>query len=449
MGAEKVICCVIMLCQMCAILSGVALLYGSVIVIIPSKDELAMNFHETPIMCTTVKAGDILAGGKKLECDWTTCGEWCLSKGGGSCFQINVMARNNGSNIKFRDCVDVSDQQCSALNVNLTRSYACKKGQCKELTGLFNCTKDDDNECREITPAFRCNAKLDRKTVMCNTDDDKCEERLSGVYTCMKGECQVLPKIKKYWKDCERKCTKLKMQERNVVMFSKERLVTTSCQSMESMDNNTISEVALDQEWIDKKSVMFIFCTFVKVVKGKTLYDLLTKDCFNATLVEAPVVDPVTNYLDLLQIHQDLAEEADNYTDRWIIGPERNLRIMNNTQLRINPEGCVNSLRDECKAFIFTHGHDGADGITPDRFECFYTDQNEDYVIGKFNPKQTRMLLLFASVVPGTLFGVACFCLFIFSKAVGVNDEGKLHVTLMKGNQGAVKEPVQFDELLI
>lgn len=433
MTAEKQICFGICICQMIAILSGVSLLYLAVIVIIPSKNELAMGFKTTPIMCTTVESVDLARVEGKPEdnaCTWTTCGEWCLSKGSGTCMQIHVMVRNNGSKVNFRDCVDISDKNCSALNVTNTRNYNCKKGECKDITGLFNCTKDIEyNNCKEITPAFVCHTnKINPKTIECL---EKCEEPLDGVYLCKAGKCQGLKDVKHYLHDCERKCTNLEMRERNVVIFSRERLVATACTSMDSPDNITsasIEGVSSTQEWRDKRQAIFIFCSYVKKENGKTTYDIITEDCFNATMGSTEELNGLKDYMQLLSLHQSLGNRSE-----WIIPPESSLRVMNNTQLRINPDGCVNTLRKECTAFFLTHSHDGSDGITRDRFPCYYTDQSSEFVIGKYNPAMTSTILLVASLLPGSLFIMACTCLFICSKSVGVDDEGHLRVTLLQG----------------
>ncbi|XP_064114278.1 uncharacterized protein LOC135220759 isoform X2 [Macrobrachium nipponense] len=442
MTSEKHICLGICICQLTAILSGVSLLYLAVIVVIPAKNELSLNFNRTPIMCTTISAKDILAEGKKANCKWTTCSEWCLSKGSGSCMQIVVMARHNGSRVNFRDCVDINDHNCSALDVNVTRPFMCKKGECKDLTGVFVCKKGGDNPCSNISPAFDCQSQeFDRNSTLCT--EEGCKTQLDGVVTCSKGKCQKLLDMKKYYLDCKRKCTKLHLRETNVLIFSTERLVTAACTSMESPDNNSISEVNERQEWRDKKRSLFIFCTYVRRQNGATTYDLITSDCFNATMTNSSTYDSITEYIALKNLHLTLA----NDTEEWIIPPEKELSIFNNTQLRINPDGCVNTLRKECKAFFDTHAHDGYDGMTPDRFPCYFTDQMNEYVIGKFNPSLTHLMMLLASLLPGCLFVFACTCLFICSKSVGVDDEGHLKLILMQGSGGGasrIGQPYDF-----
>lgn len=427
MTQEKKICCGIMFCQMTAILSGVSMLYLAVIVVSPAREELKAGYHRNPIMCTTVKAEDIAAGGKKVECDWSTCGEWCLSKSSTPCMQIYVMARNNGSAVKFSTCFDIKNNSCSALDANLTLVKKCKLGECKELSGLYTCSKDGDNLCREITPAFTCaGISLNPEIITCT---EKCEERLNGVYYCDEGACNKLDQVKHYWKDCQRKCADLILSDVNVVMFSTEQLITTKCMSVHSNDNNSISDLNSLSEWKENKKALFIYCTYHYQTYGVRGYDIYAGDCFNATLGDASKLSNMTNYLEVL----DYARILNNQSE-FLIEPEESLRIMNTTKLKINPDGCVNSLRKECKSFFLTHATDGRDGKSQDRFPCYYTDLSSETVIGKYNPDLTYMYLMFATIIPGSLFVFACLCLFICSKSVGVDDDGHLKVTLLQSS---------------
>ncbi|KAF2364788.1 hypothetical protein FHG87_004465, partial [Trinorchestia longiramus] len=437
MSAEKKLCAGIMLCQMTAILSGVALLYLAVIVVIPSKEELGLGFSTTPIMCTTVQAEDISLhepkGDKKADCDWVTCGEWCLSKTASPCMQIHVLARKNGSKVTFHNCVDIEQRECSGLDVNKTQIWKCKKGQCKNLQGLFNCTREDDNVCREMTAAFDCKGKTISPTkVLCN--EEKCEKRLHGVNSCSEGACNEVKNVSIYWKDCTRRCTDLHVGERNTVIFSKEKLITSECSgvtsSSASVDNNTIEVLNSDTGWTSKNKVAFLFCTYTRKEMGKEQnYELVLEDCFNGTLGDAIRVRNVTDYRDLLTYHKELTAKS----SELLINTEESLGVMNVTKLLINPQGCSNTLNSACKKFFEGHATDGLDGKTADRFPCYFTDKDYSFVIGQYNPKNTFVFLILASVVPGALFIFACFVLFLCSKSVGVNDEGHLHLTLLKG----------------
>lgn len=434
MTAEKKLCAGIMLCQMTAILSGVSLLYLAVIVVSPSRKELELGFSTTPIMCTTVKAEDIALrepkGDQRAECLWQTCSEWCLSKSTAKCVQIHVAPRSNGSKVTFHECVDVSVEECSALDVNLTLAWKCKKGQCSQLDGLFNCTRDDFNECREITPAFTCKKTLSHETIVCG---EKCEERLGGVFACRKGACNQVKQVNQYWKDCVRKCTDLKMEDRNTLIFTKNGLIATTCErvnsSSASVDNNTIATINDDPEWINKQKVVFLFCTYIKRSDGERLYNLEMDDCFNATLGDFNRIANLTDYRDLLAYHKELTARP----SELLINTEESLGLMNVTELRINTESCSNTLSKECDNFFVGHATDGVDGRTADRFPCYYTEKDYSFVVGVYNPQLTYIFMLLASVVPGCLFVFACIMLFVCSKSVGVNDEGHLYLTLLKG----------------
>ena len=431
MTTEKKLCCGIMLCQMSAILSGVALLYLTAIVIVPSKKELEMGFHTTPVMCTTIQAVDIAKLDKKDKtCDWSTCGEWCLSKGSGICMQIRVMVRNNGSKVQLNNCYDIQEPKCSALDPELSTKFRCKKGECKNLEGLYNCSKGDTNDCVEITPAYKCRvSKMSSEVIECT--EEKCAKRLEGVYWCKAGKCQHLDNIKKYWTDCQRTCTNLNMMDVNVIVFTKEQIYITVCTTLNSTSNNTINEVSEMQEWRDKKKVLTMFCTYVNKGKGTLSYNIYGEDCFNGTIGNASDIQNLTTYLEILDYQAQLNEYYEVNNNTWVVDDERSLQLMNDTDLLINTEGCVNTLRKECTAFFQTHAHDGSDRITPDRYPCYYTDKFDKFVVGKFEPNFTRLLLLLASGVPGISFVLSCTCLFLCSKAIGVGDDGHLQVNLL------------------
>lgn len=417
---------------MTAILSGVALIYLYIIVISPSVKEFAMNFHREPIMCTTVQANDISAGGKKVNCPWYTCGEWCLSNTSSPCMQIFAMPRKAGHDVNLNDCklLDETPKPCSALNISLTDKKLCKKGECKELSGVYNCTKENENECREITPAYDCfvgNRNLDnvnKTEIVC--DEEKCSSRLMGVYLCREGTCgKVEDKIT--YEDCQRKCEDLDLTGANTILFGKDYLTIAKCSSANST-NETLSTLNKMDEWKDGQKYLFIFCSFATYETKNNVANITMKDCFNATLRKRESVRKITSFLKLIETRNNVPDTAE-----WLLDPEESLRIMNDTKLKINTGGCVNTLMKECKAFFETHATDGKDGKTPDRYSCFYTDTTSKFVIGKFEPEVTYLYLLLASIIPATLFVVSCFCLFFCSKSVGVDESGQLKVTLLKG----------------
>lgn len=91
-GPERAVCCTLCLCMAVAVFSSVALVYLTALVYMPTKvrnhltplqsilfnvvsqRELSSGLSDIPVVCTTVE---------RLwtdDCDWYSCGEWCLSK---------------------------------------------------------------------------------------------------------------------------------------------------------------------------------------------------------------------------------------------------------------------------------------------------------------------------------------------------------------------------------
>ena len=97
---EKRVCFTICICQLTAVLSCVSIVYLTVAVYTPSYRALSSGFTENPVMCTTVENRSV----PSCEDSWSSCGEWCLSKSSGSCTQIYVDVRVNGTNILLEEC---------------------------------------------------------------------------------------------------------------------------------------------------------------------------------------------------------------------------------------------------------------------------------------------------------------------------------------------------------
>ena len=107
---ERAICSSLCFCLALSVLSGVAMIYLSVIIYIPSQREILSGFNEVgwleslilsswrlrkfpvdlqvSVMCTTVEKRRI--HGDMEECKYGSCAEGCLSKGGGDCTQLIV-----------------------------------------------------------------------------------------------------------------------------------------------------------------------------------------------------------------------------------------------------------------------------------------------------------------------------------------------------------------------
>lgn len=58
------------------------------------------------------------------------------------------------------------------------------------------------------------------------------------------------------------------------------------------------------------------------------------------------------------------------------VPPQATLTIFNHSRLFINLDGCVNTLRGECREFLQTNGRDGRNQTAQSRFPCFYNKVN-------------------------------------------------------------------------
>ena len=96
---QKAVCGTLCLCLATSVLSAVALIYLTVIIYLPAQRELRSGIGETSVMCTTIEhkiiSDDIIA------CKWSSCSEWCLSKGGGACQHLYVRKVFQGERINL------------------------------------------------------------------------------------------------------------------------------------------------------------------------------------------------------------------------------------------------------------------------------------------------------------------------------------------------------------
>lgn len=68
--------------------------------------------------------------------------------------------------------------------------------------------------------------------------------------------------------------------------------------------------------------------------------------------------------------------------------------------MKINIEGCVNTLSMECMNFYADYGKDGRNYTARAVYPCFYDPFDPDFVVISFDPDQTLMLLIFFIAIP-------------------------------------------------
>ncbi|CAD7083348.1 unnamed protein product [Hermetia illucens] len=393
------ICGTICLCQMTLVLSSVAIVYLTVAIYMPSTRAFKSGIDETPVMCTTTRAVN------KDNCEWGSCGEWCLSKTSGACMQIYVNLRNNGTNVIFQNCTNSANKTCFGIDQERADKVRCIADECKNLTGTFNCTM---GKCLNITDAFEC--------VFHNTDSPlKCSGRrgkitcidIDGLFSCNRGTCRKI--LTPY--NCDRRCVDIPTRNKNVVVLSGDKVYLSQCQ-------NAINAETKEEVWNEMAdNVLMASCYNIRNNSDR----VEAIDCINGSVIEKSFLTDLTNFTFLSHLHVAVASPV-----LQIAPPDVDLTISNESRLMINLEGCVNTLMDECKEFLREYGKDGTDHNARARFPCFYAPANKEVVVARFNLDITYKQFLVASVVPSVLFVVSCLVLVLCQTTVYVGDDAKM-----------------------
>jgi hypothetical protein len=96
--------------------------------------------------------------------------------------------------------------------------------------------------------------------------------------------------------------------------------------------------------------------------------------------------------------------------------------------VQVNLDGCVNTLRDECKSIFDIVGKDGYDGrSSPAVFPCYISPKRPDVVIYNYDKHDTYIRGVLFSVIPLCLITVSCTALVMCSKFVHVEGE-RMHI---------------------
>lgn len=312
------ICGTICICQMTFVLSLVALVYLTVAIYMPATRAFESGIIDTPVMCTTTRAW------QRDSCEWVSCSEWCLSKGTGACLQIYVNLRHNGSSLLFGNCTNSANKTCYGLDQENAKKFECIKDHCKNLTGIFNCTAGD---CYNITDAFEC--------VFTNSDTPlKCSGRrgkvtcmdIGGLYSCQRGACS---KIKQPY-NCDRRCIDIPTRNKNVILLNGDKVYLSKCSS--AYDIKAQQEVWNDTE----NNIIMSSCFTIK----NTSNGIEATDCIDGSILEQGELEDLTNFTYLSYLHA-----SKSFPVKTIAPPEADLSISNESQLMINLEGCVNTLK--------------------------------------------------------------------------------------------------------
>ena len=255
-GRERAVCSTLCMCLALSVMSAVALVYLSVIIYLPASRELQSGIGDVSVMCITKEMqlikGDINA------CRWSSCSEWCLSKGGGDCTHLYVSVRSNGTNIQMEGCQDIAHRECKSLDMKQVPKRNCKEDhECIFLNDMFRC---NDGMCWNITSVYTCFFDPEDVDPPVNCAIKRNCIGLDGMYTCREGFCSKVHR----W-DCERRCSGIKTKGKNTILIAGDHILLGRCQR--AIDSRTGATV-----WNARKhegSKMMTSCTEISRVPGR------------------------------------------------------------------------------------------------------------------------------------------------------------------------------------
>jgi len=178
-GGEKWLCLGMFLMLMCSIVMIVSAIYCIVIIYLPSVNEVNSKILSDPKRCTTTHVERNITGTPEDGiCSWSSCEEWCLSKGASPCSKVYGLMRERGADMEWQDCdleekdpegkEDTNDKGgfidhlCSTLD-NLV-AMNCKRSkwelkdsgaveECRTFSDLISCNQ---GECKNVSKIYEC-----------------------------------------------------------------------------------------------------------------------------------------------------------------------------------------------------------------------------------------------------------------------------------------------------
>ncbi|KAG5666456.1 hypothetical protein PVAND_014483 [Polypedilum vanderplanki] len=147
-----------------------------------------------------------------------------------------------------------------------------------------------------------------------------------------------------------------------------------------------------------------------------------TLDCINGSLLTNKVLlSDMSNFSYLMHLHLIEAKLVSQ------IAPiDTDLTISNDSRLMINLEGCVNTLRDDCKKFFRIYAKNRADYNAKARFPCFYSPIDTSFAVQQFDLENEYQQFMIGFTVPVALLIISCTVLVICQQSVVVGDDSKM-----------------------
>ncbi|KMY97520.1 uncharacterized protein Dsimw501_GD13287 [Drosophila simulans] len=407
------ICRAICLCQLTMVLSCVSIVYLSVAIYSPSLKAFKSGFELDPVMCQTVDRQ------MPNNCPWASCGEWCLTKTSGFCPQIHSIVRRNGTDIQLNNCTRVTNTSCAMIDLSRLNKFNCNNGTaCNNIRGVFNCSTSA-RHCKNMSEFFLCHHKADGLTVNSQKDNTK----LNGFFECHGVHCT---KIKKPF-SCDRYCSKITTTNVNTLIMHEDNLIAADCENAVAFNQARGSEHGVRIEpfefWKEDDGNLLTNCATVTKESDNRI---TATDCINGTLLEHDTLPaPFMNFTQFWAIYENSTRSVD--PEQRYLPNQANLTIYSWKKLFINLEGCVNTLRGECKDFVARYGNDGDNNTAQSRYQCYYNkDSNVEFVVARYDLDKVYRELLVSLIVPIVLFVISSISLCIITKSVKVGDDAKM-----------------------
>ncbi|XP_044250592.1 uncharacterized protein Teh4 [Drosophila takahashii] len=405
------ICRAICLCQLTMVLSCVSIVYLSVAIYSPSLKAFKSGFEHDPVMCQTVDRQ------MPNNCPWASCGEWCLTKTSGFCPQIHSIVRRNGTDIQLNNCTRVTNTSCAMIDLSRLNKFNCNNGTaCNNIRGVFNCS---NGHCKNMSEFFLCHHKADGHTINSQKDNTK----LNGFFECHGVHCT---KIKKPF-SCDRYCSKITTANVNTLIMHEDNVIAADCENAVAFNQARGSEHGVRIEpfefWKEDDGNLLTNCA---TVTRESDNRITATDCLNGTLLEHDTLPaPFMNFTQFWAIYDNSTRSVD--PEQKYLPNQANLTIYSWKKLFINLEGCVNTLRGECKDFVARYGNDGDNNTAQSRYQCYYNkDSNVEFVVARYDLDKVYRELLVSLIVPIVLFVISSISLCIITKSVKVGDDAKM-----------------------
>jgi len=285
------------------------------------------------------------------------------------------------------------------------------------------CKDPSCQTCSDICKTTRqCLSMHSRRDVVYFGVDEYDEPELT-YYNCKGGVCTEIYDLK-----CNRTCDheRFDFGAINVAILQGERLVMSKCRK--AFINGTYPIPAasvVNSRW----NVLVSSCSKVSV--DKSMSTIQADDCLNGTWIEnLGVIDYNTLTRKYLEYRHDPERWIKNFVsdEESLVPWEEHVVILNNTKIKKNQQGCVNTLSMECLRFFSMFARDGANYTARAVYDCYFNPEDQDYVVIDYYPERTFFWLLMWSVIPGSIMVVSCLYMCICSKLVFTGDDGHMRI---------------------